>query len=334
MTFATGIGSLPGSSSADYDEAVRALLGELGAPNMPFVPEMPGRSVHAGMTGRGLAHLVGLAVDLQPAGWRLTGTSATSGIDHRRAVSLLAQDLDCFEEHALGLGGALKTQVVGPWTLAATVERPRGDKVLADHGARRDLAESLAEGVANHVADLRRRVRGAERIIVQVDEPALAAVANAQVPTASGWGKHRAVHPPELSALLATVLEAITAAGAEPWVHACAPGVDWNLVTGAGAAGIAVDLDVLGPEDLDAIAETLEAGRGVMLGAAPALDPQAVPGDKQVTERVLRLLDMLGLDPERTSGHLGVTHGCGQAGATSAWVRQSWALLGRVARNL
>ncbi len=74
--------------------------------------------------------MVDLAADLQPAGWRLTGSSAASGVDHRRARSLLAQDLDQVEEQAQGYAGAFKIQVAGPWTLAATVEKPRGDKVL------------------------------------------------------------------------------------------------------------------------------------------------------------------------------------------------------------
>ena len=100
------------------------------------------------MTGRALAVVSDLGADLQPAGWRLTDAP---GIDHRRARSLLAQDLDALEEQAQGYAGTFKVQVAGPWTLAATVEKPRGDKVLADHGARRDLAQALAEGVRDHV---------------------------------------------------------------------------------------------------------------------------------------------------------------------------------------
>ena len=219
MTAATGVGSMPGTTDAAYAEAVRLVLGEL--PDLPHVPELPGRGVAAAMTGRALAIVDGLAADLQPAGWRLTDAS---GVDHRRARSLLAQDLDAVEELAQGYTGTFKTQVTGPWTLAATVEKPRGDKVLSDHGARRELAQSLAEGLRTHLADLRRRLSGVDRWIVQVDEPALAAVANAQVPTASGFGRHRRVDPPEASAHLEWVVEAITDAGAEAWVHSCAPG--------------------------------------------------------------------------------------------------------------
>ncbi|UUZ59997.1 hypothetical protein [Nocardioides sp. B-3] len=109
MTIATGIGSMPGDDNRAYAEAVRLTLGEL--PDPAFVPELPGRGVTAGMTGRALAIVDGLGVDLQPAGWRLTDAS---GIDHRRARSQLARDLDRVEEQARDWTGAFKAQVTGP----------------------------------------------------------------------------------------------------------------------------------------------------------------------------------------------------------------------------
>lgn len=325
---ATGVGSMPGTDDREYAEAVRVVLGEL---SLPHVPELPGRGAGATMTGRGLAVVAGLGADLQPAGWRLTDAP---GIDHRRARSLLAQDLDQVEEQTQGHVGPFKAQVCGPWTLAATVEKPRGDKILSDHGARRDLAQALAEGVRDHVADLRRRLPGTERLVVQVDEPALPAVLGGQVPTASGFGRHRRVDLPEASAALEWVLAAITEAGAEPWVHSCAPGVPWSLVHGAGALGLSADLDVLRPEDLDHFAEVIEAGRTVALGIVPSTDPAPVPGDVALTERVLRWLDMLGLDHEEATPRLVVTPSCGLAGASYDWARQALHLSGVVAGHL
>lgn len=327
MTSATGVGSMPGDNDRAFAEAVRVVLGEV--PDLPHVPEVPGRGVAAGMIGRGLAVLDGLAADLQPAGWRLTDSA---GVDHRRARSLLAQDLDQVEEQAQGYAGAFKTQATGPWTLAATVEKPRGDKVLADHGARRELVQSLAEGMGNHVADLKRRLRGADRLIVQLDEPLLAAVVNGQVPTASGYGRHRTIHPPEASEHLALVLRAIADAGAEPWVHSCAAETPWSLVAGAGAQGLSADLDLLGAADLDVFAEAIESGRTAVLGVVPTLDPSATPGDAQLTDRVTRWLDMLGLDPAMPGVVISPT--CGLAGASGAWAHRALTLSRRVASNL
>ncbi len=328
MTLATGVGALPGT---DIAEAVRLVVGEL--PDLPHLPELPERGAAATMTGRALA-MVDLASDLQPAGWRLTGPGGGTGVDQRRARSLLGQDLDQLEEQLDGYAGHLKVQVAGPWTLAATVERPRGDKVLADHGARRDLAQALAEGVRIHLADVRRRVTGAGPIVLQVDEPALAAVMNAQVPTASGFGRHRTVHPPELSEHLEWVFAAAVEAGAEPWAHSCAPGTPWALLRGAGARGLSVDFSLLATQDHDVLGEALEAGDGVALGVVPSLDPEQPPSDRDLTDRVLAWLDQLGVDPEVASQRLLVTPSCGLAGASPAWARRAYELCRRVASNL
>jgi methionine synthase II (cobalamin-independent) len=337
VTAATGVGSMPGGdplgaeddNAREYAEAVRVVLGELAT--LPHVPELPGRGAHASMTGRGLAVVDGLGADLQPAGWRLTDAP---GVDHRRARSLLARDLDQVEEQAQGFTDAFKTQVTGPWTLASTVEKPRGDKVLADHGARRELAQALAEGLGTHVADLRRRLPGVTELLVQLDEPSLPAVLSGSVPTASGFGRHRTVHPPEASEALGWVTSAITAAGAVPVVHCCAPDSPVDLVRGAGAGGISVDLTVLGPSSWDGLAAAAEAGEWVLLGAVPSLLPSPAPSDGQVTEQVLRVLEMLGLDPAALGDRLVVTPACGLAGATPAWSRSALALCAAAARNL
>ena len=330
MTAATGIGSLPGTDAADYERAVQLVLDAL--PELPHVPELPGRGAHADLTGRTLAVVADLSADLQPAGWRLTGASGAAGLDHRRARSLLAQDLDTVEEHTQGYTGRFKTQVTGPWTLAATVERPRGDRVLADRGARRELAEALAEGLRTHVADLRRRVPGAD-LVVQVDEPALPAVLAGQVPTASGFHRHRSVDAPGASPALEWVFAAVTEAGAVPVVHCCASDVPVSLLTGAGAAGVSVDLDVLTAAAYDDLAGLLEQGRPVHLGVVPTAAPASTLTDGAVTERVLRFLDMLGLDPA-AAGSLVITPACGLAGADPAWAREAMRLVTKVAGHL
>lgn len=325
---ATGIGSYPGDDAEDYGEAVRTVLGLL--PDLPHLPEMPGRGAGATMTGRAVGILAELGADLQPAGWRLTG--AAPGADQRRARSLLAQDLDALEEQAQGYAGRLKIQVTGPWTLAATVERPRGDRILADHGGRRELAQALAEGLREHVADVRRRVPDAE-VVVQVDEPGLPAVLAGAVPTASGFHRHRSVDAPGASPALEWVMSAVTESGATPVAHCCASDVPISLLTGAGAQGISVDLSVLSVGAYDGLAEVVESGRTLMLGVVPATDPASPPDEGAVAERVLRLLDMLGLDPD-SAGDLVLTPACGLAGASVGWARRALELSARAARDL
>ena len=326
MSLASGIGSHPGDDQRDFDEAVRVVLGEL--PGLPYLPEVPGRGAHADMVGRTAGLLSGLAADLQPAGWRLTDAT---GVDQRRARSLLAQDLDRWEEQTQGWTGPMKVQVTGPWTLAATMERPRGDRVLADHGARRELAESLAEGLTEHVADVRRRVPGAE-VLVQLDEPALPAVLAGAIPTASGFSRHRSVDAQGAAPALETVFEAVRSAGAEPVVHCCAADAPLDLLARTGAPGLSLDLDQLAAEQYDAVADALEQGRRVLLGVVASTRPATPPTDRSVTERVLRFLDLLG-GIEPTDG-LVLTPSCGLAGADPAWVREALALVRNAARHV
>lgn len=321
MSLATGIGSMPGT---DFAESFRIVQGEVGG--LPYVPELPARGVHAGMIGRALCVLEGIEADLQPDGWRL-GTS--EGADLRRARSLLAQDLDTVEELAGGHVGPLKLQVTGPLTLAAMVERPRGDKMLADHGARREIAESLAEGLGTHVRDARRRFGQAE-LVVQIDEPSIRAVMTGGIPTASGFGRHRSVQPPEVDALLTMTTRAITEAGARPIVHSCAADLPVALLAGAGFTAIAFDLDLARPED--AWAEAYEHGVDLWPGAVPSIDARVT--DAAVAGRIENFFNQLGFGAETYTQRLVVTPTCGLAGASPAWARRALTLSRSVAERL
>ena len=307
MSAATGIGSMPGE---EFVSSVRLVVEEL--PDLPHLPELPARGPIADLTGRALAMVSDLGFDLQPAGWRLTDAP---GIDHRRARSLQAQDLDVLEEQLDGYEGRFKVQVAGPWTLAATVEKPRGDKVLSDFGARRELAQALAEGVRVHLADVQRRVPRAE-LVLQVDEPALPFVLGGQVPTASGFNRHRSVTPPLAQDALEWVLGA--AEDHATVVHCCAAEVPIALLRRSGAGGVSVDLAALAAGGYEELAIALDEGAQVFLGVVPSTG-EAAPSAKAPLERVLRLLDMLGFDPDEVSGQLVLTPSCGLAGAGPAY---------------
>jgi methionine synthase II (cobalamin-independent) len=322
MSAATGIGSMPGE---DFVSSVRLVVEEL--PDLPHLPELPARGPVADLTGRAVAVASALGFDLQPAGWRLTDAP---GVDHRRARSLLAQDLDALEEHLDGYEGRFKVQVAGPWTLAATVEKPRGDKVLSDFGARRELAQALAEGVREHLADVQRRLPRAE-LVLQLDEPALPFVLGGQVPTASGFSRHRSVTPPLAQDSLEWVLAA--AGDHATVVHCCAPEVPIALLRRSGAGGVSVDLSVLAAGAYEELAVALDEGAQVSLGVVPSTG-SAAPATRPVVERVLRLLDMLGFDPEEVSGQLVLTPSCGLAGATPAYATAALRTLREAAAEL
>ncbi|MGB8649065.1 MAG: methionine synthase [Mycobacteriales bacterium] len=289
---ATGIGSLPGE---DPLEAARLVLGELP---LPHLPELPGRGWYADLAGRGAALLADLHVDVQPAGWRLVPRPSRDG---RRAKDLLAGDVDALELAAHDSPPeALKLQATGPWTLAALLELPRGDKVLADHGAVTDLAASLAEGLRAHLADVQRRFPSTA-LVLQLDEPALPAVLEGRVPTASGFGTLRAPDRQTVREHLRTVL----AAAERTVVHCCAARPPIDLMREAGA----VSIDAALPVDEDLLGEALEQGTGLLLGVVPGTDGP-LPAVRAIVETVGRLRDRVGVKD------VVLTPACGLAGAS------------------
>jgi methionine synthase II (cobalamin-independent) len=297
----TGVGSWPGT---DMMDAIKIAFEE--CPDLPYLPELPARGPYAEMIGRSTAFLAGLAADLQPAGWRLT---TASGRDHRLAISTLRTDLDLLEEHVQGYQGMIKLSVTGPWTLAAMMERPRGDRVLADYGARRDLSQSLAEGIAQLVAELSRRLPDVDPL-VQLDEPLLPAVLGGTIASASGLLRHRAVEPSEVTAAVIHTVDRL--APTPIAVHCCASDPPIELLRSGRVTGILVDTDRLSSAEWDEVAASLEAKLWVGLGALPT--DQALSPD-QVARRVLRPLRDLGIEPS-ASALIVITPACGLASAT------------------
>lgn len=316
---ATGVGSMPGT---DPREAIREVLGTL--PDLPFLPELPARGPHSDLIGRGTALLADLAVDLQPSGWRIT---ARPSRDSRRARDLLAQDLDALEETE-ARPPVLKVQAVGPWTLAATLELTRGDRMLADHGAVADLAASLAEGLRAQLADLGRRLPGTT-LLLQLDEPSLPAVLRGQIPTASGFGRLRVPDEQTVAERLRTVLDAAE----HTVVHCCAPRPPIQLLRKAGAGALSLDAAALTPYDDDAIGEAIESGAGLLLGLVPSTDaPLSDLG--AMLEPAKTLWRRLGMEPDRMPAAVVVTPACGLAGASPAYARRALAVSAELGRRM
>ncbi|HET9773115.1 MAG TPA: methionine synthase, partial [Acidimicrobiia bacterium] len=133
---ATALGPFPG---LDPLEAARIALSEL--PGLPVLPELPARGVGSDPVGRTAGLLADLHVEVGIGAWRFV---PRGGRDEERARVARVTDLDALEESAHGYHGPLKLRVVGPWTMAASVELAKGEKALRDPGAVRDIAASLA----------------------------------------------------------------------------------------------------------------------------------------------------------------------------------------------
>ncbi|HET9656661.1 MAG TPA: methionine synthase [Kineosporiaceae bacterium] len=309
---ASGVGSWPG---VDPVEPARTVFGELAGPHLPYLPELPARGPGADLVGRGATLLVDLPVDLQPSGWRLVDRP---GRDLAQAQSYLRQDLDLLAEVADGYTGPLKVQATGPWTLAAQLRLVRLERAVVDPGACRDLVDSLAEGVARHVARVRELVPGAQ-VVVQLDEPSLPDVLLGGLATASGFGRLRAVEEPLVVEGLRTVLAAATGAGAvDTVVHCCAATAPVPVLARSGAGGIGIDVSLLGAPGWEAVAAAVESGLLLWAGAVPTQGP--LPSDAAVADRVWTPWRRVGLPAERLDAVV-LTPSCGLAGATFAAAR-------------
>ncbi|APU42303.1 methionine synthase [Streptomyces sp. NPDC056254] len=318
---ATGVGSLPGG---DAREAAKTATGSFE--DFPYLPELPARGPGADMIGRSTGLLVDMYAHVEPSGWRI---SDRPGRDTRRARSWLGEDLDALEEFTQGYTGRLKVQAVGPWTLAAALELHGGEAMLQDAGACRDLAGSLAEGLRAHLADVRRRIPGAE-IVLQLDEPSLTAVLLGRIRSASGYRTYRAV---DRQVVEGALRDLFAVHDGEVIVHSCAPEVPFGLLRRAGATGVSFDFSLLTEREDDAVGEAVEGGTKLFAGVVPGTDgPLSDPGGSVMGVR--KLWRRLGLAPGTLAESVVVTPSCGLAGASPAYARAAQAHCARAARSL
>ncbi|MFI9488651.1 hypothetical protein ACIG47_19850 [Promicromonospora sp. NPDC052451] len=275
MTAVSGHGPWPGGER-DVLDAQQTALGELaelptGVDAVPFLTQLTQRGPGADPLGRTAVLLTEMPVELGPHGWKLTDHP---GADARRADAFWREDLGALAVAAHGHTGALTVEVLGPWTLAAQLWAARGDRVLADTGARADLGLALADGVRRLVSDLVAQVPGAE-VTVQLAEPLLGQVHAGVLPTFSGYSRLRAVAGPEIVEGLEPVLAAVRDTGARSVVHLGGTWVGVPPVVLAGADALGLDLADVGPggwneKAWELIARATERGTGLWAGLPPA----------------------------------------------------------------
>ncbi|MBS4726984.1 methionine synthase [Mycobacterium sp. SM1] len=314
--FATGsgTGSWPGTSPR---EAAEIVVGEL-AGALAHIVELPARGVGADVIGRAGALLVDVAIDTVPRGYRI---AARPGKVTRRAVSLLEEDVDALEEawELAGLRGgghAIKVQAPGPITLAAELELANGHRAITDPGAVRDLAASLAEGIAAHRAAVARRLD--TPVAVQFDEPSLAAAVGGRLTGVTALTPVEPIEETDALAMLDTC-----AAGGEVLLNACGSAIPWDLLQRSTIGAVSVQAATLQNADLDGIAEFVESGRTIVLGVVAATDPPRRPSVEQIAGAVAAVIDRLGFARSALADRVGVTPAGGLAAATPQWARNA-----------
>ncbi len=275
--------------------------------------------------------LTELYADVQPHGWRLVDRP---GADHRRAVSALSSDVGVLADVIGEAGvpaGALKLQLLGPLSLAAAVSLHHGEKVLSDAGARRDLAESLADGAAGHLRHVQ-RATGSAPLSVVVEDGDSAGVLGGTIPTASGYQSLRALPRHEATGQWAGLVRGLRDAGAETVVlrpgtgfpsTRTTGGTTWReLVGDALAAGFDT---VMLPFNADVgawerMAELVDQGGDLWVEAlAPGVD---LPGVTEAVQRIHRPWQMIGV-PDAQLGALTLLPAPGLERGTPEAVRRT-----------
>lgn len=207
---------MPGTDIRRSAELVEA---EFTAPYYSALTELPSRGHHSSLLGRTAAMLQELSAELTSYGWRLV---PRPGADQLRAEHLLRSDVDTLADvrGARAQGGtydadsALAIELLGPLSLSAQMALPHGEKILSDHGARRDVADSLAAGAAAHIEHLR-RTAAPSSLSVTVLEPDYRRIRSGSVRTVSGYRTLRAVSRDEARDLLGRMVSALRTAGAD-----------------------------------------------------------------------------------------------------------------------
>ncbi|OYN90982.1 uroporphyrinogen decarboxylase/cobalamine-independent methonine synthase family protein [Parenemella sanctibonifatiensis] len=295
----TGLGSWPGTDQA---AATRLTLGEL--PDLAYLPELPDRGPESGMIGRGCALLDGVDTDRVPSGWRL---SPGTGLEQVRAARRLRENVDLLEEEAQEYPGRVTLGVVGPWTLAACLELQRGEKVLSDLGAVRDIAQALVGGVRRWLADVQRRLPGP--VDLRWDEPCLSGVLQGRIRTASGYRHYDPVPLEIVATVLGEAVGAMTSTGARVAVHSCENLPPLEALAEAAVPAWSVPAAYVDPakiersDRLDRVGVHLEAsmrrdeGSGLWLGLGPADPRTPLPSVDALVDEALAVLRPLELGP-------------------------------------
>jgi Cobalamin-independent synthase, Catalytic domain len=281
-------------------------------PHLPHLIELPKRGPGADMIGRTMSLLSSISSDLSvettTTGWRL---AQSRGRDMRRADAYLDEDLDVAEESFEGYVGDYKVQLVGPWTLAASVETSSGDKLLTDAGVCREVTEVLTHAVTQHIAEVSKRLPGAN-MVLQIDEPSLPFVLQGGIKTQSGWGKYSPIESQIVAASLQSVASATQGFSL---LHCCARDVPFELIASAGFDAVSIDTSLFGDELFDVIGHAHDLKHRVFLGMNPVSLDAGLAYLSHLARRI-------GLSAQELANTIALSPPCGLVSATMSDARE------------
>lgn len=269
----TGVGVLGPWPGTDQHEAQATAIGELssvpeGVTGLPPLVQLPGRGPWSHSLARTAALLTEMPVEVGPHGWKLADRP---GHDVERVRAAMREELDVLAVTGFEYAGPLVLSLPGPWSMAATLYLARGDRVLSDPGAVRDLVAALGDGIGALLTSVASAVPGAEPVIV-LREPLLPDVLSGGIPDFSGHGRLWSVPGERAGAGLAEVVVAARARGAASVVvHGGSRFTSGSLTvlaaSGADALGLAAAS--VGTREWEQVAGLVEDGTRIWFGLPP-----------------------------------------------------------------
>jgi len=311
----TSVGSLPHLQSG---EAVALVLRV--QPELPTLPQLPGRSVLESMLPQVAVGMGGVVVE--PDGGLSVSPGRVCPVEDGAPLDEGAwATLDAFLDAASTVPRlkAVKVQLAGPVTLALALVHggvAPGRAFAAAGATVRSRARALA-------AEVRRRLPGVG-IVAVLDEPGLTAF------LAPGF-------PAGVDATIDLMSGALVAFGADvvTGIHCCGP-TDWRLVIHAGPDLISLPVDAGITDDSSGLTAFLERGGWIAWGAVPTDRPIGEKEDPHWRGLSTLWCDLAraGCDPGLLRTQALVTPACGLAGHGSHQVEQVLRLTRRVAERV
>ncbi|GAA1531577.1 MULTISPECIES: hypothetical protein [Brevibacterium] len=286
-----GSGSVTGAAgyiaNSPVREAAAAAFTHLGEqlPPMPLIAHRSEDRWGTDAVGRAVGLLTELHVDRASFGWRLT---SAAGRDERLEYSALSEAFDAIAEYGDGYSGPVQVSLPGPWSLVTALSLSSGAPVLGDLGARRDVIQAYAFGLAAFADKL--STLGMQPVIRLV-ETRLHRVLTGTWPTVSGWATLPAVSETQVYAALQSTLRHL------PPVLLSLPDFDplqlqgkeitaAEVVRNTGATAVSVPLASLKAYGWEQLAMISEAGIGTWMG----LPPNAGSSPKEVKHWLNRIM--------------------------------------------
>ena len=205
----------------------------------------------------------------------------------------------------------------------------RGDRAVVDPGARRDLAQSLGEGVAAHAAAVAARMPGAE-IVVQLDEPSVPAVLHGW--PADGQRLRQAGCRRGARSSSRSWPPSSAASAGRWWCTAARRACRWTSSVPPVPPAVSFDLGLV--QDLDAVGTAIEAGTHLVPRRRPRYRRDRCPPRRRPRPGCRPGGGSSASPAEQLPAAVTLTPSCGLAGATPAYARAAMAHVREAAKYL